>query len=101
MPGLGLMMLRLLLLGLALAARRLEQAIALAHDSADALRDAVANRLKTELQPVQDQLAGGVSSLAQARSLSDQATEITQNVATEEFWSVIRPKLNASAAALH
>jgi len=86
--------------GLALAAQRHAQLLALGEESADSLRASVAERLKQDLKPVQDQLASGVTSLAQARSLSDQAAQLSQQAASEEFWRLVRPRLETSEGAV-
>ena len=77
--------------GGALAVRRFNDIVATATEKVEALRSAVSSRLSVELQTVQDRLAKGVSSVAEARSLSEQAASITQKVATEEFWAAIGP----------
>ncbi len=80
------------------SAERHARVVALGLEAAEELRAKVAENLAKELQPVQARLAEGVSSLAEARNLSDQATNITRTVGREIFWAVVGPKLEAARA---
>ncbi|MBT9585809.1 hypothetical protein IV102_20880 [bacterium] len=77
--------------GGAMAVKRFHDIVATATEKVEALRSLVSSRLSLELQSVQDHLAKGVSSIAEARSLSEEAASITQKVACQEFWAIIGP----------
>jgi hypothetical protein len=80
------------------AARRHQEVVAAAEASVEELRTKVSLRLGVELSSIQERLSKGVSSVAEARSLSDQALTVCQKVAPEVLWEVVGPQLQQARA---
>jgi len=80
----------------ALACRRLAQLEALAERDRDELEKRIATGLSEQLGPLRQRLAAGVSSVMEARNLSDQAISICQRSAPDIVWNHLRRQLEPS-----
>lgn len=77
----------------ALACRRLSVLEALAAREHEALEKLVAEALVSELAPLQQRLSKGVSSVAEAREISDRAVRVCQRIAPEAVWGYLQSHL--------
>lgn len=77
----------------AMAAARWQKIEKLAAEHHAALEERIAGALGAELAGIQQRLARGVSSVAEARSLSDEAIERCQKVAPQVVWEYLAPLL--------
>lgn len=77
----------------ALACRRLSHLEAVAEREHAFLEECITRALASELGPLQRRLAAGVSSVAEARNLSDQAVAVCQRVAPEVVWNALQAHL--------
>lgn len=77
----------------AMAAARWQKIERLASEHHAALEERIAGALGAELAGIQQRLAQGVSSVAEARSLSDEAIGRCQKVAPQVVWEYLAPLL--------
>lgn len=77
----------------ALACRRFAQLEALAERDRDELEKQIAVALAGQLAPLQQRLTAGVSSVMEARNLSDQAIAVCQRTAPEIVWNHLSRQL--------
>ena len=84
--------------GGAFAAQRYSAAVNMGQSEVETLRSKVASRLAEAIKPIEAELKKGVTSLNQARMLSDDASRVCQEIAVEVFWEVVRPRLEATSA---
>lgn len=77
----------------ALAYRRLQEMENLMNQEQGPLKARLAEALSSALQSIQQQLATGVSSVSQARRLSDLAVTTSQEVAADVVWAYLQERL--------
>lgn len=77
--------------GGAFAARHYNELLAAAEERLEEIRRTVAEQLEPALAPIQAELKKGVGSLSQALRLSEEANRISERIAVQVFWQVVRP----------
>ena len=86
--------------GGAYAAKRHDDILDIAQENLEEIRRTVAPRLTDALKPIEDELKKGVTSLSQARMLSEDAGRVSQKIAIEVFWQVVSPHMQEAPATV-